>query len=417
VTRKLSTLVSLTVALCLVSLIGSGCARPIGAAAAPKNVIILIGDGMGFEHVRAGGLYANGKEGSLLLETLPYRAEVVTAPVPGANAKPGQEAITDSAAAATALATGHKVYNGVISMVLPGDGKPYTTVLESFAAQGKMTGVVSTAAITDATPAAFGSHAASRKDSAVIADCYLKSVRPNVVFGGDDGGMAPTLTPASVTAAGYQVVTDSKALAALRVEAGSHVFGLFSPGNMPYELQKIAAATQPTRSRILDAPSLAEMTVAALRIVSQEQRGFFLMVEGALIDKAANKKGEASCIPEVAEFDKAVKVVMDWASIRKDTLVLVVADHETGGLKVVQGRGKGRLPELTWATTSHTRARVPLFAWGVGARKVKGTLDNTDVYRLMMGTFTGSSVSLAAPVAVPATVPAPLDKPVAVSAD
>jgi alkaline phosphatase len=383
---------------CLVAFIGMvfaggfGCTRALDRhAAPPKNVIILIGDGMGFGHVQAGGLYANDKAGSLYLEALPYRGDVVTTPVPKPDAKPGQPAITDSAAAATAMATGHKVYNGVVSMALPGDGSPYQTVLESFAEQGKMTGIVSNAAITDATPAAFGAHAPARGDSDKIVACYLTTVRPNVILGGGNSSEKANLTGAVVTTAGYQLVTNRRDLAELKTEPGCRVFGLFGGGNMPYEAQKVAAATQPDQAQLLDMPGLPEMAQAALKLVSKEPKGFFLMVEGALIDKSANKKGEALCIPEVAEFDEAVKVVMDWAAGRNDTLVIVVADHETGGLKVVGGRGKGQLPEMAWTAGGHTNATVPIFAWGVGAKRVHGTLDNTDVYRLMMGTFRAST--------------------------
>ena len=416
--RRIGGLASV-VALALVSVAGVGCNRAVEgrSARAPKNVIVLIGDGMGFEHLKAAGLYAGGKEGSLYLETLPYRAEVVTTPVPAANAKPGREAVTDSAAAATALATGHKVYNGVVSVALPGDGKPYPTVLESFAATGKMTGLVSTAFITDATPAGFGAHARGRGGRAEIVDCYLKTVRPNVILGGGETNLAAGLTPAAIEAAGYQLVTDRKGLASLQAGPASRVFGVFAPGNLPFEAQRAATATQPKQAGLPDAPSLSDMAGAALKIVSGERKGFFLMIEGGLIDKAAHKHDLAMCVPEVVEFDRTVKLVMDWAAKRKDTLVIVTADHETGGLKVVQGRGKGNLPEVTWSTGGHTGSHVPLFAWGVGARKIKATVDNTDVYRLAMGTYTAAPAKTAVHLAAAATAPARSERPAGVAAD
>jgi alkaline phosphatase len=405
------------VAIGLVFTGGSGCTRSLERhAAPPKNVIVLIGDGMGFGHLQAGGLYANDKAGSLFLETLPYRGQVVTTPIPKPDAQPGKLVITDSAAAATAMATGHKVYNGVISMALPGDGTPYQTVLESFAAQGKMTGIVSNATITDATPAAFAAHTPARGNSGEIVACYLKTVRPQVILGGGNTSEKANLTEAAVTAAGYQLVRDRKELTSLQAGPGGRVFGLFGGGNMPYEAQKVAAATQPAQAHVLDMPGLPEMAGAALKLVATEPKGFFLMIEGALIDKSANKKGEALCIPEVVEFDKAVKLVMDWACTRKDTLVIVVADHETGGLKVVKGRGKGQLPEIQWTAGGHTSATVPIFAWGVGAKRVHGTMDNTDVYRLMMGTFRTSSTRPAA-VARGASVPARAEQPAGALAD
>lgn len=395
---------------------GLGCGRTVERARPPRNVIILIGDGMGFEHVKAGGLYANGQAGSLYMETLPYRGDVVTTPVSAENLTAGQEAVTDSAAAATALATGKKVYNGVLSVALPGDGKPYKTVLESFAAAGKRTGVVSTSYITDATPAAFGAHASGRGGRAEIVDCYLKTVRPNVTMGGGETNLLINLYPASIQAAGYTVVENRNQLAAVQPGQVDRLFGLFGAGALPYEAQKVGAATQPGKTRLLDMPSLSEMASVALKNVSTERKGFFLMIEGGLIDKAAHKNNLANCVPEVVEFDKTVRLAMDWARKHKDTLVIVTADHETGGLKVVQGCGKGSLPEVTWSTTGHTGSHVPLFAWGKGAKKVKGTVDNTDIYRLMMGTFRGSSVKLAAPANGPATAPAQVQKGVPVAA-
>jgi alkaline phosphatase len=390
---RLGVLVSIAV---LGSAAGLGCGP---AAARPKNVVILIGDGMGFEHLKAAGLYANGREGSLFMESLPYKGRVRTTSVPPANLKPGSQHVTDSAAAGTAMATGRKVYNGVLSVASPGDGQPYTTVLESFAAQGKMTGIVSTAYITDATPAAFGAHASARGGRAEIVSCYLKTVRPNLILGGGDSDKKANLKPEVIEAAGYEVITNKAQLAGLKAGPGCHVFGLFANSNMPYEAQKAAAATQPDRAALLDAPSLSEMAAAVLPIVSAEPKGFFLMLEGALIDKSAHKHDLALCLPEVVEFDKTASLVMEWARKRKDTLVIVTADHETGGLQVVRGNGRGQLPEVTWSSTGHTNADVPLFAWGVGAKRVVGRLDNTDIYRLMMGTFEGSTAD--APVSPP----------------
>ena len=361
-------------------------------SAVPKNVILLIGDGMGPEHIKAGSFYASGKPDSLFMQSMPYKAQVVTMAAKAPDAPAGQLPITDSAAAGTAMATGHKAYDSVLSVAIPGDGKPLKTVLESFADKGKMTGLVTTAYITDATPAAFASHTEARKNHADVVTGYLKTVRPNLIMGGGDSDKAANLTGQTIQAAGYQLITDRKGLAALQPAPEGHVFGLFGPTNMPYEADKIAAATQPARAALLEMPSLSEMTQAALKTAAAQPKGFFLMIEGGLIDKAAHANDTARMVPEVVEFDKTVKVVMDWAANRTDTLVLVVADHETGGLKVLQGNGQGRLPQVAWTTSSHTGTNVILYAWGVGADKVAGVLDNTDIYRLMMGTFTASSV-------------------------
>ncbi len=389
----------------LLATISVGCSRAheSGPAARPRNIIIMIGDGMGFEHVKAGGYLAHGRAGSLVMETLPHRGEVMTHSAPREDAPPDARPVTDSAAAGTAFATGHKVYNGVLSLAIPGDQAPYQTAVQAFAAEGKMTGLVTTAYIGDATPAAFGAHAAKRGDRIAVYHGYLETVRPNLIMGGGESNIASPLTVDRVGAAGFELVTDRAGLAALQPGACLRMMGLFSFGNMPYEAQKRAGATQPALAAMLDTPSLAEMTRTAIDLLAVDPDGFFLMVEEALIDKASHKNDADLTIPQVVEFDKAVQAVMDWAADRDDTLVLVTSDHECGGLAVVSGNGPGQLPEVTWSTTGHTGANVPIYAWGVGAEKVGGVLDNTDVYRLMMGTFEAPSVE-PAPVLAGQTV-------------
>ena len=213
----------LVAALCLGAHAG---AHAQNEAASPRNIILLIGDGMGFEQVKAAGMFAKGKPGTLFFESFKSKGEVTTH---SANAD-----VSDSAATATAMATGRKVNNGVISVALPGDRRPFSTVLEHFKSEGKSTGLVTTAYLTHATPAAFGAHAESRNDYQKIARDYLNASRPNVLF----GGMEPTgrgVTPGAARAAGYLVVTLRKGMESLTPAQGTHVAGFFGMGNMPYE--------------------------------------------------------------------------------------------------------------------------------------------------------------------------------------
>ncbi|MBU4459011.1 MAG: alkaline phosphatase [Verrucomicrobia bacterium] len=357
-------------------------------ATQPANVIVMIGDGMGPEHVRAASFFAHGREGGLCMESLPHRAVVVTCPaytVPsGTNPAAATPKVTDSAAAGTAIATGRKVYNSVLSVALPGDGKPIPTALENAAAAGKKTGLVTTAHLTDATPSAFGAHVKSRKMAKEIALDYLERSRPNLLLGGPDKDKKVSLTVKGGGAAGYKVVTDRNGLQALLADPPDHILGLFGEGGpMGYEFDH-ATTTRKEYDRI---PHLPEMTKAALDILARSPKGFFLMVEGACIDKASHPNQLERAVYETVEFDKAVRVVVEWASKREDTLVLVTADHETGGLKVVEGKAAGTMPAVTWSTLKHTGAHVPLFGMGPGSEKIAGTLDNTDVFRLASGTF------------------------------
>lgn len=349
------------------------CSTGNTAKSAPlKNVIFLIGDGMGFEHVKAAGMYANGQEGTLSFESFPYQDQLTT--------YPADMPITDSAAAATAIATGQKVNNGVISVALPGQGQELQTLLELFKDQGKVTGLLTTTFISHATPAAFGAHEPSRNNYSEIVDDYLTQTRPNLLFGGtNNSGQAMTQTRAEN--AGYSVVTDRASLQALDTglytdQSNTFISGQFPgpSGHMPYEYTDAA--------EYATLPHLAEMTTVALDILDNDPDGFFLMVEGGRIDHAAHSNNLEDDVFETIAFADAVQQVIDWAAGRTDTLIVVTADHETGGLTVLQNNLQGNFPTVSWSTTDHTAANVPLYTWGANAELIKPVTDNTELFAL-----------------------------------
>jgi alkaline phosphatase len=331
------------------------------ALSQPENIIFFIGDGMGFEEVKAAGMYTNGVDGSLSFEAFPYQAEVTTS---SANSS-----ITDSAAAATAMATGFKVNNGVISMAYPGDGSELETLLEHFKNRGKSTGLVTTTYITHATPAAFGAHEPDRENLSEIAIDYLNQTHPNVLFGGGANGMSSV----SAVQAGYAVVSDRSEMESLDTENITFVSGQFGNTHLPYEYEGLGSL-----------PHLSEMTSKALEILDNDPDGFFLMVEGGRIDHAGHANDIARNVLETVEFSNAVEKVIDWARKRTDTLILVTADHETGGLAVLQNNGQGNFPNISWSTTEHTEQNVPIYAWGENAELVIGVMDNTDLFELVI---------------------------------
>lgn len=331
------------------------------AVSQPNNIIFFIGDGMGFEQVKAAGMYANGVEGALSFETFPYQAELTT--------YAADSPVTDSAAAATAIATGIKVNNGVISRSYPGDGSELETLLEYFKDMGKMTGLVTTTAITHATPASFGAHVAIRSDFDGIASYYLNQTLPNVLFGGGGSGM----TGVSAEQAGYIVVTDRNEMLSIDTENLAMVCGLFG-NSIPYEYDGVGIL-----------PHLSEMTSTAIAILDNDPDGFFLMVEGGLIDWAGHSNDIIRNIFETMEFANAVEVAADWARDRTDTLIMVTADHETGGLDVLINNGQGNFPIVTWSTTGHTATNVPIYAWGKNAELVSDVMDNTDLFYVATG--------------------------------
>jgi len=351
--RKLIYLVSLVLLLSpAISLVST-------VEAQPKNIIFFIGDGMGFEQVKATGMYVNGEAGTLSFESFPYKGELTNHAAGGG--------IPDSAAAGTALATGVKVNNGVISMAIPGDGSELETLLEYFKDRGKSTGLVTTKNITDATPAAFGAHEPDRNNAVQIAGDYLMQTQPNVLFGGGGYGMSVQ----EFENAGYIVVTYNVGMQAMDTENVTMVSGQFGNGPLPYE---------PDLGPL---PHLTEMTDTALRILDNDPDGFFLMVEGGKIDTAGHSNLTNNMILETIEFDNAVQVAIDWATRRSDTLVLVTADHETGGLTVLANNGAGVLPTVTWSTGGHSGANIPVYAWGVNAEMISGVMDNTEIFSVV----------------------------------
>lgn len=356
--------------------------------ASVTNIVLMIGDGMGTEHIRAASWFAHGREHALFMETLPHHGEVVTTPAYRLPSHVDPTTVivkvTDSAAAATAMATGRKVFNGVISIALPGDGTPLRTVVEQFAAEGRRVGIVTTAHLTDATPAAFATHATNRSQTIAIAHQFLAATNLHVLLGGPDRNPNVPLRPHLVTTAGWAIVTNRAMLQLAVSSPPPRLMGLFGEGGpMCYEFDSVHT----TRRDYDYLPRLSEMALAACRILEQSEAGFFLLIESANIDKAAHGNDLERVVYEILEFDRTVRAVVEWASARGDTLVIVTSDHETGGLKVIRGHGQGQMPEVTWSTRSHTGARVPIWAIGPGAERVRGILDNTDIWRLMTGQF------------------------------
>jgi alkaline phosphatase len=329
-------------------------------SAPPKNVILLIGDGMGFEQVKAAGMYQFGTAGTLSFEGLPYTGEVVTTPAGGG--------VTDSAAAATAMATGYKVNNGVISLMIPGDGSELLTALEYFKGLGYRTGLVTTTYLTHATPAGFGAHETSRNNTSQIAGDYLNQTRPDLLFGGGANGLSTT----AAASAGYAVVTTCSGLQGIDPDTATKVSAQFGTYHLPYEFDGYGTECH-----------LSEMTSWALDMLEEDTDGFFLMVEGGRIDHAGHDNDLPRNVFETVEFHNTVQVVIDWAAGRTDTLIAVTADHETGGLTVLQNNGQFNFPTVSWSTGGHTGVNVPIYAWGMNADMVSGVMDNTKIFDLV----------------------------------
>ncbi|MCI0498684.1 MAG: alkaline phosphatase [Planctomycetales bacterium] len=324
------------------------------AAGWPRNVILLIGDGMGLNHVALARHSSVGAGGRLHMERLPVGGLARTY---AANC-----VITDSSAAATALACGIKTDNGRVG--ISPDGTAYCSILELLEKRGWRTGLVATSTISHATPAAFASHVESRSNENEIA-AQLAGSRVDVLFGGGRKYWSDELL-ARAAAEGYQVVWTCDQLLAL---APGPAVGLFAEDGM---------------TTFSPEPSLAQMTQTAIRLLSFPAKEwfapkpkFFLMVEGSQIDWAAHNGDTDTCVRQTLLFDMAVREAVEFARRDGHTLVIVSADHETGGL-VLETDEEGRLA-ADWNTKNHTGADTPVFAFGPGSEKFAGTLDNTDI--------------------------------------
>ncbi|HYF26837.1 MAG TPA: alkaline phosphatase [Baekduia sp.] len=345
------------------------------------SVIFLLGDGMG---AGARALIRRATGERLQMDALPRRARVRTDP-----AEP-DGAVTDSAAAATAFATGHKTSNGAVA-VDPA-GRPLPTILERAKAAGKATGLVTTSLLTDASPAAFAAHVADRREHEEIARQYLDRTRPDVLLGGGARAFGAGLL-ARAERLGYEVLHSAREMRASR---GRRLLGLFASGPLFH------AAPEP--DGVYAPPvSLAAMTRKALTTLGRHRRGFFLLVEEEAIDELAHANNAELVAAAGVAFDAAVGAARAYARRHPSTLVVVGGDHETGGLSVVDGgrpagpgedgpftRAAGGPPFLAaWTTTAHTARDVPFSASGPGAGAIAGTLDNTAIHDVLSAALLG----------------------------
>jgi len=364
---------------------------PISAETpAPPRIILFIGDGMGEAHRTAAQWYAVGEDGALAMDAMPFRGMTGTTNVNGE--------ITDSAAAGTAIATGVKTYNGAISVDI--NGASLTTILEQAQDQGLAVGLATNTQMSHATPATFAAHVADRGEMRLIASQMIAR-RVDVLLGGGKSYFEPELITEAVNV-GYTYVEDATGLSAIDPTTTTHLLGLFADGGMlrPYS------------------PTLASMTQTAIDVLSQDSDGFFLMVEGGQIDWASHANDAANVISDTIDFDAAVAVGRDYAAQNDNVLVIVTADHETGGMSLSR-QSTGAPDEdgpftiaggdqfyVNWSSTKHTTATVPTTAQGPWSALVAGHYENTHLYNVMRtALFHPLSLSVAGPVTSTMLIP------------
>lgn len=321
-----------------------------------KNVILLIGDGMGLNVVQAAWVANKGK---LFMDNADYIGLMKTTAL--------DSIITDSAAAGTAMATGSKTNRGVLG-VTP-DGASLKTICECAHEKGLGTGVISSARIYDATPAAFSVENIDRNDSDTIAELYVKSNVDFVLGGGmdyftnrKDGKNIIEM----LSKEGYQIATSMDSLQ--NIKEGK-VFAVVADHDMPLA---------PERK-----DDLWKGTKKALDLLTNNKKGFFLMVESAMIDDFGHGNKLPEMMEETLDFDRIVGKTLAWAAAHPGTLVIVTADHATGGLTLTEGTlEKGEIKGY-YSSGHHDGVMVPVYAFGAGAENFTGVYDNTDLCKKM----------------------------------
>lgn len=327
----------------------------------PKNIILLIGDGMGLPQVYAA---MSASRDNLNITRMPNTALVKTFSV--------DDYITDSAAAGTAMACGVKTNNGMLGM-LP-DKSSVKSILHISEDHGLATGIVVSCDVTHATPAAFIASVESRKMAQEIALQYLDSGVDVFVGGGRENfnERADSLNLIdSLLFRNYQVVNTIPAM--MEVTSGK-LAGILYPAHPPKYSEGRG-----------DMLSIA--TSKAIELLVQNPKGFFLMVEGSQIDWAGHDNDIKYMLDETLDFDMAVGVALDFAEKNGETLVIVTADHETGGFTNLGGNFLSGEAFGKFSTGEHSGTLVPLFTYGPGADGFEGILDNTEIFKLMIKLF------------------------------
>ncbi|MGC8824903.1 MAG: alkaline phosphatase [Bacteroidales bacterium] len=321
-----------------------------------RNVIIMIGDGMGLPQVYAA---YTAEKGELAMFQLPVTGLLLT--------YSEDNYITDSAAGATAFACGQKTNNGALGV--DAQGHRLKNIFEIAFEKKWATGFVVTCEVTHATPAAFYAHVNSREENEAIAK-NLTDANINLIIGGGLKYFTDTLQPESpgkiLRKKGYWFSTSLESLS----ETQEKQICLVAESHLP----------PVTLGR---GDYLPVATERALRILSQNKNGFLLMVEGSQIDWGGHQNSAEYMISETIDFDKAVGKALEFARKDKHTLLIVIADHETGGVAITGGDIKQGKVETHFATNDHTAVPVVIFAYGPNAHLFSGVHQNTEIFKLI----------------------------------
>jgi alkaline phosphatase len=328
-----------------------------------KNIILLIGDGMGLSQVSASQYYHKNKSN---FDRFPVIGLTKTSSA--------SELITDSASSATAFASGIKTYNGALGVNT--DTLAVKNIVEEISEIGISTGIISTSSVTHATPAAFYTHTKKRSMAEDIASQLVSSEIDFFAGGGshyfnnrkDHRDLILELEENNFTMNLDSLVTEPTIISSKKQGY------LLAPKGLPKMLEGRGTF-------------LSDATELALDYLSANENGFFLMIEGAQIDWGGHDNDADYLISELIDFDQTIGVVLDFSELNKETLVIVTADHETGGFTLGQENGDYNKIKPVFSTTGHSATMVPVFTSGPYAELFGGIYENTAIYDKMKSLF------------------------------
>lgn len=336
----------------------------VGIGQETRNIILLIGDGMGVSQVSAG---ITASKNQLNIEKI---SDIGFSKTHSASGY-----ITDSGAGGTAIATGTKTFYQAIGV--DGDTLPVQSILEHADLLGKSTGLVATSQVTHATPASFIAHQKNRYMYEEIAEDFLNTDIDVFIGGGldhfnkrkDNRDLTKELA-----LKGYKLAYTIEEVEEVEAVEHGKLAGLLYP-NAPPRL------TNGRGNMLLTAAT------KAIELLEEEENGFFLMIEGSQIDWGGHDNDTDYILEELLDFDKVVGMALDYAKKHPHTLVIVTADHETGGMGLTGGDVKTGDVTAQYLTTDHTGVMVPVFAFGPGSENFRGIYENTDLFYKMMDAF------------------------------
>lgn len=320
----------------------------------PKNVILMIGDGMGLAQAYSAYTVNHGR---LNIFTMPFTGFSKT--------YCADKYVTDSGAGATALAIGHKA--NYQSIGLDSLGNPHPSLIKLAKRKGLSTSIITTCDLTHATPAAFVANVKNRKEAEKIALAYLEKNVDIFVGGGLDNFLSTKRK-------------DKLSLTDSLVKSGYNM--IYSLDNISQINNKTAAIMFPSHPpRARQRKDMLCLSLAkTLDVLDKEDKGFFMMLEGSQIDFEAHLNKFDNMVDEILDFDKAVGLAIEFAKRDGNTLVIVIADHETGGLTLNDGSIPNAEVKDKWSSLNHTGVMVPIYAFGKGAENFTGVMENTDVF-------------------------------------